>query len=158
MGEMRVVGIRVEAPQNQPVLLLREAEGARYLAIWIGQSEAASIALQQRGIEPPRPLTHDLMATVIHTLGHTLDEVRITEMNDGVFYAVLLLDGHVEISARPSDAIALALRTATPILATELVLDEAGVTMAIEDEDEVERFRKFLDQVSPEDFEERRSE
>jgi hypothetical protein len=156
--ELDVLGVRVEMPSNNPIVLLRERDGQRYLPIWIGASEATAIAYAQQGVEPPRPLTHDLMATVIQTLGHTLDEVRITEMNDGVFYAVLLLDGHVEISARPSDAIALALRTATPILATELVLDEAGVTMAIEDEDEVERFRKFLDQVSPEDFEERRSE
>jgi hypothetical protein len=156
--ELDVLGVRVEMPSNNPIVLLRERDGQRYLPIWIGASEATAIAYAQQGVEPPRPLTHDLMATVIHTLGHALDEVRITEMNDGVFYAVLLLDGHVEISARPSDAIALALRTATPILATELVLDEAGVTMAIEDEDEVERFRKFLDQVSPEDFEERRSE
>lgn len=158
MKELDVLGVRVEMPSNNPIVLLRERDGQRYLPIWIGASEATAIAYAQQGVEPPRPLTHDLMATVIQTLGHTLDEVRITEMNDGVFYAVLLLDGHVEISARPSDAIALALRTATPILATELVLDEAGVTMAIEDEDEVERFRKFLDQVSPEDFEERRSE
>jgi bifunctional DNase/RNase len=156
--ELDVLGVRVEMPSNNPIVLLRERDGQRYLPIWIGASEATAIAYAQQGVEPPRPLTHDLMATVIQTLGHTLDEVRITEMNDGVFYAVLLLDGHVEISARPSDAIALALRTATPILATELVLDEAGVTMAIEDEDEVERFRQFLDQVSPEDFEEHRPE
>lgn len=158
MKELDVLGVRVEMPSNNPIVLLRERDGQRYLPIWIGASEATAIAYAQQGVEPPRPLTHDLMATVIQTLGHTLDEVRITEMNDGVFYAVLLLDGHVEISARPSDAIALALRTATPILATELVLDEAGVTMAIEDEDEVERFRQFLDQVSPEDFEEHRPE
>lgn len=158
MRELDVLGVRVEMPSNNPIVLLRERDGQRYLPIWIGASEATAIAYAQQGVEPPRPLTHDLMATVIQTLGHTLDEVRITEMNDGVFYAVLLLDGHVEISARPSDAIALALRTATPILATELVLDEAGVTMAIEDEDEVERFRQFLDQVSPEDFEEHRPE
>lgn len=158
MKELDVLGVRVEMPSNNPIVLLRERDGQRYLPIWIGASEATAIAYAQQGVEPPRPLTHDLMATVIQTLGHTLDEVRITEMNDGVFYAVLVLDGRTEVSARPSDAIALALRTATPILATELVLDEAGVTMAIEDEDEVERFRQFLDQVSPEDFEERRSE
>jgi uncharacterized protein len=152
--QLDVLGVRVEMPSNNPIVLLRERDGQRYLPIWIGASEATAIAYAQQGVEPPRPLTHDLMATVLRTLGHSLDEVRITEMNDGVFYAVLVLDGSTEISARPSDAIALALRTATPILATEGVLDEAGVTMAIEDEDEVERFRQFLDQVSPEDFEE----
>lgn len=154
MKHLDVLGVRVEMPSNNPIVLLRERDGQRYLPIWIGASEATAIAYAQQGVEPPRPLTHDLMATVLRTLGHSLDEVRITEMTDGVFYAVLLLDGRTEVSARPSDAIALALRTSTPILATEGVLDEAGVTMAIEDEDEVERFRQFLDQVSPEDFEE----
>lgn len=141
-------------PSNNPIVLLRERDGQRYLPIWIGAPEATAIAYAQQGVEPPRPLTHDLMVTVITQLGHTLDEVRITSMEDGVYYAVLVLSGGIEISSRPSDAIALALRSATPILASEGVMDIAGVTMAMEDEDEVERFRKFLDRVSAEDFEE----
>src|SRR5699024_7981111 len=115
--------------------------------------EATAIAYAQQGVQPPRPLTHDLMVNLIEELGHRLDEVRITKMEDNIFYAVLVLDGTTEVSARPSDAIALALRAATPILAAEDVLEAAGVGMAIEDEDEVERFREFLDQVSAEDFE-----
>lgn len=155
MKELDVLGVRVEMPTNNPIVLLREREGHRYLPIWIAAPEATAIAYAQQGVQPPRPLTHDLMVTLIEDLGHRLDEVRITKMEDNIFYAVLVVDGTTEISARPSDAIALALRAATPILASEQVLDAAGVAMAVEDEaeDEVERFREFLDQVSAEDFE-----
>ncbi len=151
--ELDVLGVRVEMPNNSPIVLLRERDGQRYLPIWIGAPEATAIAYAHQGVEPPRPLTHDLMVTLLHDLGHTLDAVHITSMENGIYYATLVLDGGTEVSSRPSDAIALALRSATPILATEGVLDVAGVTMALEDEDEVERFREFLDQVSAEDFE-----
>ncbi len=151
--ELDVLGVRVEMPSNNPIVLLRERNGERYLPIWIGAPEATAIAYAQQGVEPPRPLTHDLMGILLQTLGHTLDEVRITSMQDGIFYATLVLDGNTEVSARPSDAIALALRVATPILADEALLDEAGVAIAAEEEDEVERFREFLEQVSAEDFE-----
>lgn len=150
-----MLGVRVEMPNNNPIVLLRERDGQRYLPIWIAAPEATAIAYAQQGVQPARPLTHDLMVTLIEDLGHVLEEVRITKMVDNIFYAVLVLDGETEISARPSDAIALALRAATPILVSEEVLDVAGVAMAVEDdaEDEVERFREFLDQVSAEDFE-----
>ena len=92
MGEVRVVGIRVEQPQNQPVLLLRESNGDRYLPIWIGQSEAAAIALEQQGVEPARPLTHDLIRDLIGALGHSLKEVRIVDLQEGTFYADLIFD------------------------------------------------------------------
>ncbi len=151
--ELDVLGVRVEMPSNNPIVLLREREGQRYLPIWIGAPEATAIAYAQQGVEPPRPLTHDLMLTLVTSLGHHLDAVHITSMEDGIFYATLIMDGGTEISARPSDAIALALRAATPILASEGVMDLAGVTLAMEDEDEVERFREFLDQVSADDFE-----
>lgn len=101
MGEVRVVGIRVEQPQNQPVLLLRETNGDRYLPIWIGQSEAAAIALEQQGVEPPRPLTHDLIRDVIAALGHSLKEVRIVDLQEGTFYADLVFDRNITVSARP---------------------------------------------------------
>ncbi|GAA4749899.1 bifunctional nuclease family protein [Gordonia alkaliphila] len=161
MGEMRIVGIRVEAPQNQPVLLLREAEGARYLAIWIGQSEAASIALQQRGIEPPRPLTHDLIVNLCAAFDQELTQVRIVDMQEGTFYAEMVFSGGAVVSARPSDAIAVAMRVGASIVASEEVLDDAGLSMPDEDgeapgeaasDDDLEAFREFLDHVSPEDF------
>jgi bifunctional DNase/RNase len=148
-----VLGVRVEMPTNQPIVLLREREGERYLPIWIGAAEATAIAYAQQGVEPPRPLTHDLLKDVIETLGHTVTEIRIVELKDKVFYALLVIDGKNEISARPSDAIALALRTRTQIVVAEAVLEEAGVALTPDEDDEVERFREFLDQVSAEDFE-----
>jgi bifunctional DNase/RNase len=150
--EVDVMGVRVEMPSNQPIVLLREVAGERYLPIWIGAVEATAIAFAQQGVVPPRPLTHDLMKDVLGALGAELTEVRITDVKDGVFFATLVLDGSVEVSARPSDSIALALRTGTRIVCAEDVLDEAGLAVPAEQEDEVERFREFLDQVTPEDF------
>ncbi|MCW2754318.1 MAG: hypothetical protein JWQ32_1729 [Marmoricola sp.] len=153
MREVEVVGVRVEMPSNQPIVLLREAEGERYLPIWIGAVEATAIAFAQQGVVPPRPLTHDLLKNLLDSTGNGLAEVRITEMTDNVFYATLVLDSGVEISARPSDSIALALRTGSKIVCAEDLLDEVGIAVPDEREDEVEAFREFLDQVSPEDFE-----
>ena len=155
MKALDVLGVRVEMPTNHPIVLLRERGGDRYLPIWIGAAEATAIAYAQQGIQPPRPLTHDLMKNVIEGLGHRLTEVRIVELRDGIFYAALILDGTTEISSRSSDAIALALRTGTEIVAGETLLEEAGVSMASDEDadDEVERFKEFLDHVSAEDFE-----
>jgi uncharacterized protein len=152
MRQMDVVGVRVEMPSNQPIVLLREVEGERYLPIWIGAVEATAIAFAQQGVVPARPLTHDLLRDVLEALGRRLEAVRITELADGVFYALLVFDGGVEVSARPSDAIALALRTGTTIHCADSVLEEAGIAVPDEQEDEVEKFREFLDQISPDDF------
>ncbi|MBM3686938.1 MAG: bifunctional nuclease family protein [Actinobacteria bacterium] len=152
MKRVEVLGVRVEMPSNQPIVLLREVEGERYLPIWIGAAEATAIAYVQQGVVPPRPLTHDLLTDVIAALGRTLEEVHVTRLEDGVFYAELHLGEGTVVSARPSDAIALALRASTTILVDEAVLDEAGVVIPDAEEDEVERFREFLDQVTPEDF------
>jgi bifunctional DNase/RNase len=151
--EVDVVGVRVEMPSNQPIVLLREVAGDRYLPIWIGAVEATAIAFAQQGVVPPRPLTHDLLKDLLGATGNELTEVRITEVREGVFYAMLVLASGVEVSARPSDSIALALRTGTKIVCADDVLDEAGLEVPEEDEDEVEKFREFLDSVSPEDFE-----
>lgn len=151
MRELDVVGVRVEMPSNAPMVLLREVGGRRFLPIWIGANEASAIANAQEGVVPPRPLTHDLMVDTLSTLGHRLSEVRITELDGGTFYAVLLVDG-VEVSARPSDAIALALRIGSDIYCADDVLDEAGIEMPEAAEDEVEKFREFLDNVDPDDF------
>lgn len=152
MSEMRVVGVRVELPANQPILLLREAQGDRYLPIWIGSGEATAIALEQQGVQPVRPMTHDLLRDVISALGGELKQVRITELQEGTFFAELVFGGNVRVSARPSDSVALALRVGVPIHAEESVLSEAGLTIPDDQENEVERFREFLDSVSPEDF------
>jgi bifunctional DNase/RNase len=153
--EVDVIGVRVEMPSNQPIVLLREVSGDRYLPIWIGAVEATAIAFAQQGVVPPRPLTHDLIKDLLAATGQDLAEVRITEMKDGIFYAVLVFDSGVEVSARPSDSIALALRTGSKIVCADAVLDEAGLEVPDEQEDEVEKFREFLDHVSPEDFESR---
>jgi len=151
--EVDVVGVRVEMPSNQPIVLLREAAGDRYLPIWIGPVEATAIAFAQQGVVPPRPLTHDLVKDLLEAFGQDLTEVRITEVKDGVFYALLVFGSGVEVGARPSDAIALALRTGTRIVCADEVLSEAGLAVPDEQEEEVEKFREFLDQITPEDFE-----
>jgi len=152
MHPLQVVGVRVELPTNQPVVLLKESDGVRYLPIWIGAVEASAIAFEQQGVQTPRPMTHDLLRDVIGALGAELKQVSITELRDDVFYAELQFGDGVTVSARPSDAIALALRTGTSILGDESVLAEAGISIPDEDEDEVERFREFLDNISADDF------
>ncbi|MEY9212636.1 bifunctional DNase/RNase [Thermobifida halotolerans] len=149
---MEVVGVRVEMPANQPIVLLKETDGERYLPIWIGAVEATAIALAQQGVKPARPLTHDLLRDVLEALDTTLTTVNITALENGVFYAELVFSNGAEVSARPSDSIALALRTGAPIYVRDDVLDEAGVAIPDEQEDEVERFRAFLDNITPEDF------
>ena len=152
MHPMRVVGVRVELPANQPVVLLREEDGVRYLPIWIGADVASAIAFQQQGVKPVRPLTHDLMRDVVTALGARLEAVHITEMKDDIYYAELRFSGGVTVSARPSDAIALALRCDVAILGSDQVLEAGGIEIPDEQEDEVEKFREFLDTISPEDF------
>jgi uncharacterized protein len=154
MREVEVVGVRVEMPSNQPIVLLRELMGERYLPIWIGAVEATAIAFAQQGVVPPRPLTHDLLRDILEATGNEVSEIRITEMRDNVFYASLVLASGVEVSARPSDSIALALRTGSRIVCSEELLEDAGILVPDEQEDEVEKFREFLDHVSPEDFDE----
>ena len=153
LSDLTVVGVRVELPSQQPIVLLKEVDGDRYLPIWIGAVEATAIAFAQQGVVPPRPLTHDLIKDLLAATGNDLSEVRITEMKDGIFFAVLVFGSGVEVSARPSDSIALALRTGSKIVCAEDVLDEAGLEVPDEQEDEVEKFREFLDQINPEDFE-----
>ena len=129
MNELDVVGVRVEMPSNQPIVLLKESGGERYLPIWIGAGEATAIAFAQQGVVPPRPLTHDLIRDLLQAAGQELTQVRITALRDGVFYAELVFASGLEVSARPSDAIALALRTGTPIFGAEEVLAEAGISI-----------------------------
>lgn len=154
-----LIGVRVEVPTNQPIVLLREDEGSRYLPIFIGAPEATAIVYALQGMDTPRPMTHDLFSTVLDEMGTTLTQVAVTDLRDGTFYAELTLERDDEtwtISARPSDAIALAVRSETdiPIFADEGVFEEAGVVFDSEDEEDeqVAEFREFLDHVQPEDF------
>ena len=166
MVAMQVVGVRIEMPSNQPIVLLKEIDGVRFLPIWVGAVEATAIAFAQQGVIPPRPLTHDLMQDIVESLDATLTDVQVTAMEEGVFMASLLMrdpNGNaVSVSARPSDAIALALRTHSNILADSDLLDSVGIEIpedvaqdamnASGDTSEMERFREFLDQINPEDF------
>jgi bifunctional DNase/RNase len=154
---LRVVDVRLELPSNQPIVLLKEIHGDRYLPIWIGAPEATSIATALENVTTPRPLTHDLLRSVIDALGAVASRVVITEMRDSIYFADITFatDGReVSVSSRPSDAIALAVRTGTPIYANPDVLDEAGVVIEdeVDQEEEVARFREFLSDVTVEDF------
>ena len=158
MIRVKLIGVRVEVPSNQPIVLLRELEGLRYLPIFIGSPEATAIVYALQGMETPRPMTHDLFVTVLRDFGIEVRQVAITALEDGTFYAELELvrDGSVQrISARPSDALALAVRLGdeVPIVVEEAVFEEAGVLFEEEqEEDEIEEFRAFLDEIKPEDF------
>ena len=160
MGEMQVRAVGMEAGAQRPVLLLQEASGNhRLLPVWIGIAEANAITVEQQSVALPRPMTHQLIGDVIDAFGRHVEQVRITELRDNIFYAELILDQHTRVSARVSDAIALALHLGIPIHAEETVLDAAAVAnTAFRTEghertpDEVEEFRRFLDTASPEDF------
>jgi bifunctional DNase/RNase len=155
MIEMELTGVRVELPTNQPIVLLRERGGERYLPIWIGAAEAAAIALSLQGVVTPRPMTHDLLKNILEDLTVEVQRIVVTELRDSTFYATIALqrgtDGF-EVSSRPSDAIALAVRMAVPIFAEEGVLEEASILIPGDEDEEVEKFREFLDNISPEDF------
>jgi bifunctional DNase/RNase len=162
--EMELVGVRVELPANQPIVLLKERTGTRYLPIWIGAVEATAIAFALQGVDTPRPLTHDLFVDVLGELDVQLTAVHVTELRDRTFYAELHLtrgEDSWTVSARPSDAIALASRMEdVPIYGAEDLLDEVGLEIetdedgeeSVDAEEEVRQFRAFLDEVDPEDF------
>ena len=155
MIELNLVGVRVELPSNQPIVLLKEREGERYLPIWIGGAEATAIAFALQGIQTQRPLTHDLLKNVLEEVQISVERIVITELKEGTFYAVIHMSRNgasYEVSSRPSDAIALAVRVNVPIFANEDVLTEASIVIRDDEEQEVEKFREFLEQVNPEDF------
>jgi len=163
MIEVELVGVRVEMPSSAHFVVLREkAVRQRSMTIYIGEPEAQAIALAVEGVEPRRPLTHDLLCNVLETLGVTLVRVVVTELVDRTFFAELHLEGlgetHVE-SSRPSDALALAARVGCPVFVNESLIDEVGFIDTVADEESdadpdevVEEFRHFIDTVSPEDF------
>ncbi len=157
-----IAGITLDPNTQQPVLLLAPAEPhdpeapRRVLPIWIGRMEASAILIALQGMEPPRPMTHDLLASVINATGHTLERVEITRLEGDTFYAALLIgadERRYAVDARPSDSIALAVRLGSPILVSEEVFERASVEVTeVDEEAEVERFREFLDHVDPGDF------
>lgn len=163
MIPMELVGVRVELPSNTPIVLLRTSDdetATRMLPIFIGGPEATSIALAHEGVEPPRPMTHDLFAQVLEEMSISIEKVVITELRERTFFAELHIRSPAEarvMSARPSDAIALAVRLGVPIFAEPELLAEAGYDdQPDEDGDEaetvVEEFMDFIENVNPEDF------
>jgi uncharacterized protein len=153
---MELKRIIISEIHEQQVIMLREVDGERSFSIMIGIFEATSIDRRVKRLPSPRPLTHDLVASVIDSLGGELRDIYISELRDHTYYAKLRIRQNgemVEVDSRPSDAIALAVRANTPIFAEESVLSEASILIKSDDEErEVEKFREFLDQVSPEDF------
>ena len=161
---VEVVGVRIEMPSNQPIVLLKEIEGTRFLPIWVGAVEATAIAFAQQGLEASRPLTHDLIRDLLDRVDVTLTSVHITSIKDGIFFAEMNLrnsDGALEaLSARPSDAIAIALRTKINIMVSNDLLDEIGIDIPEQvassanaaGDQELEAFREFLEGINPEDF------
>ncbi|MHB1537442.1 MAG: bifunctional nuclease family protein [Solirubrobacteraceae bacterium] len=158
MQEMVIYGVSFDMVGKQPIVLLKTADGNRFLPIWIGHPEAASILMKLQGASTPRPMTHDLLCDVLGELEVKCTQVAVTELRDNTFFASITLSvsgRELEIDSRPSDAIALAVRAGAPIFATEDVIAESAIEFEQspeESEDVVEKFREFLDSVTPEDF------
>ena len=160
MVEMQLSAIRVELPSNTPVVLLQESgNGGRTLPILIGHQEATAIAYALQGIETPRPMTHDLMKDLLVSLGVHVEGVVITELRNGIFFAEIRMRHHGEpyiVSSRPSDAMALAVRIGVPIYAEDELLDEEGMPLLEDNEEQeeevVREFQQFIENVRPEDF------
>lgn len=156
MIPVELVGVRIEMPSNQPIVLLKEISGNRYLPIWVGTVEATAIAFAEQKLKAARPLTHDLVVEILEATGNKLRSIHITKIESGIFYADLVLVSvngeEIKVSARPSDAIAIAIRTGATLLVSEELIAEVGIELPEAGEDEIERFKEFLDEVSPEDF------
>jgi len=158
MQEMVIYGVSFDMVGKQPIVLLKTAEGNKFLPIWIGHPEAAAILMKLQGANTPRPMTHDLLTDMLEKLEARVIRIAVTELRENTFYAVVTVavDGsEIEIDSRPSDAIALAVRSDAPIYADDSVIEESAIEFEHEDvneEEVVEEFKKFLDEVKPEDF------
>ena len=155
---MVIYGVSFDMVGKQPIVLLKTRDGNKFLPIWIGHPEAAAILMKLQGANTPRPMTHDLVSDMLSELDVSCTRVAVTELRENTFYAsiTLQLDGReLEIDSRPSDALALAVRVAAPIFAAEEVIEESAIEFEheVEDTEEVvDKFKDFLDEVSPEDF------
>ncbi len=159
MLEMVIYGVSFDMVGKQPIVLLKTLAGNRFLPIWIGHPEAAAILMRLQDARPPRPATHDLMCSALEELGAEVTQVAITDLRDNTFFAQVTVSNGVdehELDSRPSDALALAVRAEAPIYAAEQIVMDSGIEFeqdAIGDTDEmVEKFRSFLDDVTPDDF------
>lgn len=160
MLEMVIYGVSFDMVGKQPIVLLKTLAGNRFLPIWIGHPEAAAILMRLQGATPPRPSTHDLMMQAIEELDGEVSQVAITELRDNTFFAQVTVDvagAERQLDARPSDALALAVRADAPIFASEQIVAESGIEFEQEDanadsSEVVEQFRSFLEDVNPDDF------
>jgi bifunctional DNase/RNase len=156
---MTIYGVSFDMVGKQPIVLLKTVEGNKFLPIWIGHPEAAAILMKLQGASTPRPMTHDLLSEVLDQMDAKCERVSVTELRDNTFYASITISmngGELEVDSRPSDALALAVRTSAPIFAADDVIEESAIEFedgAPEDQEEVvDKFKEFLDNVSPEDF------
>ena len=158
MYEMVIYGVSFDLVGKQPIVLLKTADGNKFLPIWIGHPEAAAILMKLQGASTPRPLTHDLVTDMLGELGAQIVRITVTELKENTFYASITVQqngSEIEIDSRPSDAIALAVRADAPIFAADAVIDEASIELEGEEPDEdeiVDQFKEFLDRVSPDEF------
>ena len=158
MQEMVIYGVSFDMVGKQPIVLLKTVDSNKFLPIWIGHPEAAAILMKLQGASTPRPMTHDLLSDVLGELDIACTRVAVTELRENTFYASITLSVNgreLEIDSRPSDALALAVRANAPIFAAEDVIAESAIEFEHEDvneEEVVEEFKKFLDEVKPEDF------
>jgi len=161
MQEMQIYGVSFDLVGKQPIVLLKTAEGNKFLPIWIGHPEAAAILMKLQSASTPRPMTHDLVTDMLEQLGAQVVRITVTELRENTFFAQITVqqDGsEVDIDSRPSDAIALAIRADAPIYAADEVIEESAIEFEgdeINQEDlekEVSRFKQFLDHVTPDEF------
>ena len=158
MHEMVIYGVSFDLVGQQPIVLLKTADGNRFLPIWIGHPEAAAILMKLQGASTPRPMTHDLLADVLDQLDAEVVRITVTELRENTFYASITVQqngSEIEIDSRPSDAIAIAVRSDAPIFAAERVIEESAIEFEGEEVDQeeiVDEFKKFLDDVSPDQF------
>lgn len=153
--EMTIKGLMVDPITNMPIIILRDREGQKVLPIWVGVFEANAIALQIENIQTPRPMTHDLLRNVIHDLQATVEKVVVCDLRENTFYALIHLQtpaGPVAIDARPSDAIALALRTTAPILVEERVIDNAKTVDFSHEKQDSDRLQQWLESLDPDEL------
>src|ERR1044072_7480746 len=162
MQEMHIYGVSFDMVGKQPIVLLKTAEGNKFLPIWIGHPEAAAILMKLQGATTPRPMTHDLFTEMLTQLDAKVVRIAVTELRDNTFYAMITIavDGtEIEVDSRPSDAIALAVRADAPIFAAPEVIEESAIEVGqtegeATDEELLEQFKEFLDEVKPDDFSE----
>jgi len=158
MREMQIYGVSFDMVGKQPIVLLKTIDDNRFLPIWIGHPEAAAILMKLQGAETPRPMTHDLIVDMLDQVESKCERIAITELRDNTFYASITISvtgTEVELDSRPSDALAIAVRLGVPIFVAEEVIDESSIEFDQGEEDNeqvVEKFKDFLDDISPEDF------